>query len=85
MRVPESGTGSRGLAATGQEEAALGEYRRALEIEPDYADAHALLRMLLDHRGDTAGAVREYRAYLALPSDGAWVNGIRDRLVRLQR
>ncbi len=73
------------LQATGQEEAALAEYRRALQIEPNYADAHALLGMLLDHRGDTAGAVREYRAYLALPSNGAWVNRIRDSLVRLQR
>jgi Flp pilus assembly protein TadD len=71
------------LQATRQGEAALSEYRRALEIEPNFADARALLGMLLEARGEVAAAVREYRKYLALPSDGAWADRIQDRLARL--
>ncbi len=38
---------------------AVRSYRRAIELEPDYADAHAGLARVLAHEGDTAGA-REF-------------------------
>ena len=46
-------------------EEAMAAYRRALEIDPDLADAHVNLGRLLHERGETAEAERHYR--LALP------------------
>ncbi len=51
-------------------EAALAAYRRALEIDPDLADAHLNLGRLLHERRETAAAERHYRlALTGLPDD----------------
>ena len=51
-------------------EEAMSAYRRALEIEPGFADAHLDLGRLLHERGDLAEAERHYRKALeARPED----------------
>jgi tetratricopeptide (TPR) repeat protein len=46
-------------------------YRRALDLRPDYAEAHVNLAVLLNERGDSAGAAQHYREALALRPDDA--------------
>ena len=45
----------------GQADAAVGHYRRALEINPDYADAHHNLGVALANRGDPDAAILHLR------------------------
>ena len=41
-------------------------YRRAIEIDPNYADAHWNLSLLLEkQRGDLRGAIEATRGYIA--------------------
>ncbi|WP_321954266.1 tetratricopeptide repeat protein [Paraburkholderia bannensis] len=46
--------------------AAEESYRRCLQLEPSYADAHHNLAMLLEKRGDQQGLVRHFNAYRRL-------------------
>jgi tetratricopeptide (TPR) repeat protein len=58
------------LEDEGAPEEAMSAYRRALEIEPGFADAHLDLGRLLHERGETAAAERHYRQALeARPED----------------
>jgi tetratricopeptide (TPR) repeat protein len=41
-------------------------YRRCLDLDPSYADAHHNLAMLLEKRGDQQGLVRHFNAYRRL-------------------
>jgi tetratricopeptide (TPR) repeat protein len=50
-------------------EEAMAAYRRALELDPDLADAHVNLGRLLHERGETAEAERHYRLALAARPD----------------
>ncbi|HTG33700.1 MAG TPA: tetratricopeptide repeat protein [Thermoanaerobaculia bacterium] len=50
-------------------EEAMAAYRRALEIEPDLADAHVNLGRLLHERGEIVEAERHYRLALAARPD----------------
>jgi tetratricopeptide (TPR) repeat protein len=50
-------------------EEAMAAYRRALELDPDLADAHVNLGRLLHERGETAEAERHYRLALATRPD----------------
>jgi tetratricopeptide (TPR) repeat protein len=43
-------------------------YERCLAINPDYADAHHNLAILLDKRGDRRGLIRHLSAYRRLSS-----------------
>ena len=51
----------RALQEEGRTDAALAEYRRALELWPGQAGAHANLGVLLAARGDHDGALEHYR------------------------
>jgi tetratricopeptide (TPR) repeat protein len=48
---------------------AMAAYRRALELDPDFADAHLNLGRLLHEQDETAEAERHYRAALAARPD----------------
>jgi len=50
-------------------EEAMAAYRRALELDPDLADAHVNLGRLLHERGEIAEAERHYRLALAARPD----------------
>lgn len=54
------------LEDLGRPEEALGLYRRALEVDPDFADAHYNLAILLERRGDEQSALRHFSAYRRL-------------------
>jgi predicted TPR repeat methyltransferase len=47
-------------------------YRRALEIRPDYADAHFNLASALERAGDGQAARRHWVRYLELDPDSRW-------------
>lgn len=52
---------ARSLRIAGKEDLALAEYRRALEIAPDYTSAHNDLGALLLQRGELAAAAAQFR------------------------
>lgn len=52
--------------AAGEPDQAIACYRRALEIKPDYAEAHYHLGQALFDRGEAGAAVEPYRRALAL-------------------
>ncbi|AET93034.1 TPR repeat-containing protein [Burkholderia sp. YI23] len=56
------------LEGVGRAEEAVQSYRRCLEADPDYADAHHNLAILLDKRGDRQGLIRHLNAYRKLSS-----------------
>jgi len=55
--------------AARRREAAVAEYRRALEFSPGYADLHQRIGRLLQQQGKPAEAVEAYRAALRINSD----------------
>lgn len=59
------------LEDEGESDAAMGAYRRALEIDPGFADGHLDLGRLLHERGQLAGAERHYRQALAARPEDA--------------
>lgn len=59
------------LEDEGEPEEAMSAYRRALEIEPGFADAHLDLGRLLHERGEVAQAERHYRQALAARPEDA--------------
>jgi len=56
------------LEGLGRVEEALQSYRRCLEVDADYADAHHNLAILLEKRGDRQGLIRHLNAYRRLSS-----------------
>ena len=46
-------------------------YRRAIAIDPEYADAHYNLGVLLDHKEDYDGAEQHYRRAIAIDPEYA--------------
>lgn len=60
------------LEDLGADAAALTSYERALELDPDFADAHYNAGRLLEARGDGQAALRHYNAYRRLqPNESA--------------
>jgi Flp pilus assembly protein TadD len=59
----------------GRKEDAEAEYRDALRINPDYADAHNNLGLLLDDMGRKEDAEAEYRDALRINPDDAEAHG----------
>jgi tetratricopeptide (TPR) repeat protein len=56
------------LDTMGRLEEAKASYERCLALNPDYADAHHNLAMLLDKGGDRRGLIRHLNAYRRLSS-----------------
>jgi tetratricopeptide (TPR) repeat protein len=59
------------LADRGQADAAIAHYRKALEIKPDYAEAHDNLGNVLAGRGQVDLAIAHYRKGLEIQPDDA--------------
>lgn len=57
------------LAARGAGDQAIAQYRKALEIKPDYADARNNLGIALFNKGEKAEAIAQYRKALAVTPD----------------
>jgi tetratricopeptide (TPR) repeat protein len=53
-------------------------YRRAVELEPGYADAHFYLALTLEKLGRSADAKPHWRAYRTLEPRGEWVRLARE-------
>ncbi|HEX2095139.1 MAG TPA: tetratricopeptide repeat protein [Longimicrobiaceae bacterium] len=56
------------LAAIGRTDEAAAQFRRAIAAEPYYAEPYLLLGIMLERKGDVAGALEQYRAFLARAS-----------------
>lgn len=56
----------RALGLEGRTDEAMTYYRRAIEVDPDYADAHYNLAILLQTKGNTDEAIHHYRSALEL-------------------
>jgi tetratricopeptide (TPR) repeat protein len=65
---------------TGDVEAAVSCYRRALDVSPDYADAHFNLAGALARAGRGEEAVRHWQRYLELDSGSPWAKIARAHL-----
>ena len=59
------------LISLGRHDEAVACFRKALEIQPDYANAHSNLGNTLQAKGDLDGAISEYRTALRLKPDFA--------------
>ena len=55
----------------GEADAAIGELRKALEIDPDYTEAHNDLGTALFHKGQTAEAITQYQEAIRFKPDFA--------------
>ena len=62
------------LDGKGDVDGAIAEYREALRLKPDFAEAHYNLGIALNHKGDWDGAMAEYREALHLKRDYAEVH-----------
>ena len=60
--------------------AAIKFYRHALELSPDYADAHFNLAGVLARAGHADEASRHWRRYLELDSGSPWARIARAHL-----
>jgi tetratricopeptide (TPR) repeat protein len=60
-------------------------YRRTLELNPNYADAHFNLALLCERTGDPLKAVHHWKVYLKLDNSGQWAEIARRQLERLRQ
>ena len=63
---------------------AFEHYRRALHLNPNYADAHFNLALLCERTGDNLKAVHHWKLYLKLDSSGQWAEIARRQLDRIR-
>jgi len=61
------------LGQKGRGDAAIAQYRQALEINPDFVLARSNLGAAFDQQGDTDQAVAQYRMALAIQPDNAQI------------
>jgi tetratricopeptide (TPR) repeat protein len=59
------------LAQKGLYDEALLQYRAAIKLQPDFADAHSNLAAMFVRRGELAEAITEYEAALRIPPEDA--------------
>jgi tetratricopeptide (TPR) repeat protein len=69
----------------GRLDEALQHYRRALALNPQYADAHFNLALLCERLGDPLKAVHHWKTYLKLDNSGQWAEIARRQLERLRQ
>ena len=60
-------------------------YRRTLDLNPNYADAHFNLALLCERTGDPLKAVHHWKTYLKLDHSGQWAEIARRQLERLRQ
>ena len=75
------------LAGRGQIEEAIAYYRKALEIEPNFIEAHNNLGIALADRGEVVEAIQHYKVVIDLASarnDNDLADVIRARIMLLQ-
>lgn len=70
------------LDETGQVRSAQEAFRVALDLHPDYPDAHFHLAELLERTGRRDDATGHWRAYLQFDQRGPWAEIARQRLER---
>ena len=75
------GASLRGLAK-GKD--ALAQFKKALEIDPEYRQAQYALALTYEDLGKHKRAVREWQRYLELDQESIWSEEARLRLARLQ-
>ena len=81
--TPRPTTTSARLAGRGEVDEAIAHFRKALEIKPDYAEAHYNLGLVLAGRGQVDEAMDHYRKALGLASarnDKALADAIRAQI-----
>ena len=61
-------------------EDAILDYRRALQLSPDYADAHFNLAGALARNGRDGEAIKHWQRYLELDSGSPWARIARAHL-----
>ena len=69
----------------GRDQEAMDHYRRALSLNPQYADAHFNIALLCERQGDALKAVHHWKAYLKLDGAGQWAEIARRQLERLRQ
>ena len=68
----------------GDLELAVAEFRRVLQADPDFADAHFNLAVALERLGGRAQARAHLERYLALePTSSSWADQARALIARL--
>ena len=74
------------LAQKGRLDEAIGHLRKAIEFQPDYADAHYNLGTALFQRGETDEAINEWQKTLAIrPNDSGAHSNLGNALVQKKR
>jgi tetratricopeptide (TPR) repeat protein len=68
------------LEGQGELDAAVLFYKKAIQAEPEFADAHFNLAMVLEGLGNRARAREHWRRYLELDPESKWVEFIKRRL-----
>jgi tetratricopeptide (TPR) repeat protein len=68
------------LAEVGQRDAAQQALEIALDLHPDFPDAHFHLAQLLDRGGESTAAAEHWSAYLHFDERGPWADLARQRL-----
>jgi tetratricopeptide (TPR) repeat protein len=64
---------------------AISHYRRALDLNPSYADAHFNMALICERSGDPLKAVAHWKTYLKLDRSGQWADIARRQLERLRQ
>ena len=59
---------------------ATAAYRRAIALQPGYADAHYNLALALERNGQRRSALRHWTTYLRLDASGPWASHARTQL-----
>ncbi len=59
---------------------AVTAYRKAIALQPRYADAHYNLALALERNGQRRSALRHWSAYLRLDASGPWASHARAQL-----
>lgn len=72
------------LADAGRTESALSALDIALNVHPDYPDAHLHLAEVLHQAGDNQQAVLHWQTYLQFDSRGPWAELARQRLEQFE-
>lgn len=61
---------------------AIAAYRRAIALQPSYADAHYNLALALERNGQRRSAMPHWSTYLRLDGSGPWAQHARNQLRR---